>query len=255
LLLVVAVASLVPFSLTWTVDPDFRFTEHVYPPILVAAALSVSAFVRGVRSLLTGVSRVDPRAEGVSWPAWAGTVGAAIVLLWIVYRVGPATAFAESLRVGEEATIAAGVRDGWSFGPEWSNPLRGSNVTVRVTTDEAALSIQLPDAGDYPATIRMDPFPPPLDPQPSDVNHTLDVAVLLNGVGVTTVPLRWTPGRVGAYDVVLPAAAVRRGENRLVLRVNGSGAQAAAPVRRGLTPGEALALWYVRVRPRVDRVK
>jgi 4-amino-4-deoxy-L-arabinose transferase-like glycosyltransferase len=252
LVLVLAIASLVPFSLTWTVDPDFRFTEHVYPPLLIAAALAVSAVVRGVRALVSGVGpAVGPAAERVSWPAWAGVVGGALVVLWMVYRVGPSAAFAESLRAGDGATVTAGVRDGWSFISGWSNPMRGGNVTMRVATGEAALSIRLPDMADYSATIRMDPFPRPLDDSPE---HPPEVKVILNGVSVTTVSLRWTPGRVGAYDIVLPAAAVRRGENRLVLRVNDSAGPAAAPVRPGLTSGAAVALWYVRVRPSADRV-
>jgi hypothetical protein len=119
-------------------------------------------------------------------------------------------------------------------------------VNLRVTTGEAALSIRLPDAGDYPTTIRMDPFPRPLDALPQ---RATEVEVLLNGVNVATIALRWTPNRVGAYDVVLPGAAVRRGDNRLVLRVRGSGNSELSPVRPGLTPGEAVALWYVRVRP------
>jgi 4-amino-4-deoxy-L-arabinose transferase-like glycosyltransferase len=246
-LLLLSVASLAPFSLTWPVDPDFRFTEHVYPPLLVAAALAVSAVVRGLRSLLiAGSPGVDPTAARVSWPAWAGVVAYALVMLSFVWYVGPSLAFAEALRVRDEATITAGVRDTWSFGSGWSNLIRGTNVNMRVTTEEAALSIRLPEGGDYPATIRMDPFPRPLDA--SDQTAT-EVQVLLNGVNVATIPLRWTPGRVGAYDLVLPAAAVRRGGNRLVVRVNGARTAAPTPVRRGLTPGEAVALWYVRVRP------
>jgi 4-amino-4-deoxy-L-arabinose transferase-like glycosyltransferase len=247
LLLVLMIASLVPFSLTWTVDPDFRFTEHVYPPLSIAAALAVSAIVRGISVLLSGGS-VDPAAERVSWPAWAGVAGVALAALWFVYRVGPPSAFAEALRVREEATVTAGARDGWSFISGWSNVQRGDNVNLRVTTGEAALSIRLPDAGDYPTTIRMDPFPRPLD---ATSQRATEVEVLLNGVNVATIALRWTPGRVGAYDVVLPGAAVRRGDNRLVLRVRGSGNSELTPVRPGLTPGEAVALWYVRVRPAI----
>jgi hypothetical protein len=40
LLLVVTVTSLLPFSLTWTVDPDFRFTVYMCPVLLVAAAVA-----------------------------------------------------------------------------------------------------------------------------------------------------------------------------------------------------------------------
>lgn len=246
-LLLLTAASLLPFSLTWTIDPDFRFTEHVYPPLLIAAAVAVSALARGIRRLLNPGSRgVDPAGARVSWPAWAGVAGASLAVLVFVWRIGPPLAAAEALRVREEATIAAGVRDEWSFGRGWSNATRGGNVSVRVTTTEAALSIPLPEAGDYPATIRMDPFPRPLD---AADQAAPDVQLLLNGVEITTIPLRWTPGRVGAYDVVLPATAARRGGNRLVVRVLGTSSADAAVRRPGLTPGAAVALWYIRVRP------
>ena len=103
---------------------------------------------------------------------------------------------------------------------------------MRVAREEGALSIRLPEVGDYPATLRMDPFPRPLDAAP----RLPTVEVVLNGVPVTTIPLKWTPDRVGAYDIVLPRAAVRRGVNRLVLRVGA---------------GHAIGVWYVRVRPRI----
>ena len=198
-------------------------------------------------------SRSDCRQlhRGSSWGARlmagvGGVVGVAVVALWFVWRGGPAFAFAEALRAHEEGTVMAGVRDGWSFRSGWSNVMRSGNVSVRVAAEEAALSIRLPEAGDYPITIRMDPFPRPID---ASIQSAAAVEVALNGAHVTTIPLRWTAGRMGAYDVVLPAAAVRRGDNRLVLRVNGSASEGAPAVRPGLTPGEAVALWYVRVRP------
>ena len=177
-------------------DPDFRFTAHVYPPLLIAAAVSVSALVRGGRALIAGNCTVDPAGARVSWPAWGGVVGVAVVALWFVWRGGPAFAFAEALRAHEEGTVMAGVRDGWSFRSGWSNVMRSGNVSVRVAAEEAALSIRLPEAGDYPITIRMDPFPRPID---ASIQSAAAVEVALNGAHVTTIPLRWTAGRMGAY--------------------------------------------------------
>jgi hypothetical protein len=112
--------------------------------------------------------------------------------------------------------------------------------------DEAVLSIRLPDEADYPATLRMDPFPRPPD---GATTRLPSVELLLNGTPVTTIPLRWTPGRVGSYDFVLPRAAVRRGANRLVLRVARLPATPSDIFHPGLTDGDAVSLWYLRVHP------
>ena len=52
LVLFLAVASLLPFSLTWQVDPNWRFTAHVLPVLLIAAAVAVSVIARIGRAVL-----------------------------------------------------------------------------------------------------------------------------------------------------------------------------------------------------------
>jgi hypothetical protein len=246
LLLILMVTSLVPFSFTWTVDPDFRFTVHVYPILLTAAGVALGAGVRGVGAVFVpGRGRADPRQRRASSLGWAGAVGAALAVLWFVARVSPPLVFAEALRVRDDATVTAGDRDSSSFGRGWSSPVRSANVTMRVATEEGALSIWLPHESDYPATLRMDPFPRPLVDAPERLPQ---VEVVLNGIPVMSIALRWAAGRVGAYDIVLPRAAVRRGTNSLVLRVTRPADSAMATIRPGLTAGDAVALWYVRVR-------
>ena len=247
LLLIVMVASLVPFSFTWTVDPDFRFTVHVYPILLTAAAVAVGAAARGVEAVLVpGRGRARAPRESRAWLGWARAVAPALVVLWFVARVLPPLVFSEALRVREDATVTAGARDGSSFDWGWAGLVRGDNVSMRVTTDEGALSIRLPDEGDYPATLRMDPFPRPL----GDMSGPLPVVdVVLNDTPVASIPLQWTTGRVGAYDILLPRAAVRRGNNLLVLRVRRGAESSMTAVRPGLTGGSAVGLWYVRVHP------
>jgi hypothetical protein len=46
--------------------------------------------------------------------------------------------------------------------------------------------------------------------------------------------LRFTPGRVGSYDIMLPRTAAGRGTNALTVRVQNGG---------------AIGLWYLRVHP------
>jgi hypothetical protein len=247
LLLIIMVTSLVPFSFTWTVDPDFRFTVHVYPILLTAAAVALGAAGRVLRAALVPAhGRAEMAWEGWAWAGWARAVGAALAVLWFVTRVSPPLVFAEALRAREDATVSAGVRDGVSFDRGWSGPLRGGNVAMRVATEEGALSLRLPDEGDYPVTIRMDPFPRPIGGTPGRLPM---VEIALNGTPVAGIQLQWRPDRVGAYDIVLPRASVRRGANLLVLRVKRSAESDTGPIRPGLSAGDAVGLWYVRVRP------
>ncbi len=253
LLLVLLVASLVPFSFTWTVDPDFRFTMHVYPILLTAAAVAFGATVRGVRAVFVpGRGRLDPARLRRRWLVWAILAATALAALLFFGRVSPSLVFAEALRAREDATVTAGTRDAAFFRRGWSELIRGQNVSMRVATEEGALSIRLPEEGDYPATVRMDPFPQPLGDAPEPLPT---VEVELNGVTVASLALQWTPGRVGAYGILLPRAAVRRGANLLVLRVKRAAISGTGRIRPGLTAGSAVGLWYVRVHPATIGVK
>jgi hypothetical protein len=238
LVLAIGVGSIVPFAFTWTVDPDYRFTVQAYPFLLIAAAVSVSVAAGLVRRVLVpggAPARVAWWRE--PWRPWAAAVGLVAVTLWVIWRVTPPLVFAESLRARVDATVIAGARDGAFFTSGWSPVLRGANVNLRMTGPEGTLMIRLPEEGDYPATLRMDPFPRPLPAAPAAPLPVIDV--LLNGAPVATIQLEWTPDRVGAYRIVLPRAAVRRGRNELALRVTRASA-AAGPV---------VALWYLRVHP------
>lgn len=247
LLLIATWASLLPFSFTWTSDPDFRFTEHVYPALLIAGAIGVAAVLRAARAvLLPGVSPEKRWASG-GWPlAWVGVVGPAIVMLWFVFRVSPPWTFAETLRTGKSAAVTAGARDGAFFGPAWSEVTGTGNVLIRVATTEGAISFRLPSVADYPVTLCMDPFPRPLDETPGRL-PVVDVAI--NGTPLQAVTLDWNPARGGTYRLVLPRTAVRRGLNRLVLRLRRPDPVVAPRIRPGLSDGDAIGLWYVRVQP------
>jgi hypothetical protein len=159
-------------------------------------------------------------------------VGGTLVVLWCVSSWSPAWVFSETLAAGEGATATAGVRDAAFFGSGWTPVLRGGNVNLRVTHREASVTVHLPAPGDYPATLRLDPFPEPLN----NTAPLSDVQIVLNGTAILSTRLHYTPGRVGAYDVVLPRASVRSGSNRIDVRVTGP---------------TAVGLWYVRVHPTV----
>ena len=176
LLLIAMVGSLVPFAFTWRVDPHFRFTEHVYPTLLIAAAVALAAGGRVIGSVLAPEwfreTRRSPPFSGFSSfsgaRAWAAVVGSTLVLLWIVWRVSPSWVFAETLGAHEDASITAGISDAAFFGGGWTPVLRSGNVSLRVTAREGTLHVHLPAVEDYPATLRMDPFPEPLHPGSTD---------------------------------------------------------------------------------------
>ena len=153
LLLIVMVTSLLPFSLTWTVDPDYRFTVFVYPMLLIAAAVACDAAVRGVRAVL--LPRADMPWRVTTWRPWAATLIPALVVLWSVTRLSPSLVFADMLRNGQDAMVTAGGRDGAAFGSGWSAVIGQGVVRWRIVLDEAVLSIRLPDDADYPATLRI----------------------------------------------------------------------------------------------------
>ncbi|HET9272025.1 MAG TPA: hypothetical protein VFO31_27795, partial [Vicinamibacterales bacterium] len=238
LVIMMMVGSIVPFAFTWTVDPDYRFTVQAYPFLLVAAAVTVAIAADLIhRALVPGRGPAT-----VAWwreprTPWLTAVGVVGVTLWLIWRVTPPLVLAETLRAHEDATVAAGMRDGGFLRSGWSPVLRGANVSQRMTTGEGKVTLRLPEEGDYPATLRMDPFPRPLAVAPGPLPA---VDVLLNGTAIAAIQLEWTPDRVGTYRIVLPRTAVRRGSNQLILRVK----------RASEGDGQGVGLWYLRVHPR-----
>jgi hypothetical protein len=137
----------------------------------------------------------------------------------------------------------AGVRDGGFFDQGWSDVITGQDVSFRVARDDGSLSLLLPGATDYTVLLRMDPFPRPLA---ATVTCLPAVDISINGTTLSTIALRWTDDRVGVYDIVLPRTFVHAGVNRLGFHVRRPAE--AEGTRPGLTDGDAIAVWYVRLR-------
>jgi hypothetical protein len=243
LLLVALASAQVPFAFTWRLSADWRYTEFTYPFFLVAAGLvitNVAAFARPSRWKRL-VART-PRLWSVV--AWALTLGGIAVVVWMIVRVLPVLTVRESLLANRRTVIAAGPRDGSFFREGWSDKVKTHTVTARVARGErSVVDIPLPRSADYNITVRLDPFPPPVD----GAGDLPSVRILFNGVLLRTVTLTWNPERVGSYDLVLRRAMVRPGLNRLVfVGDHGSAADAAAGQRR---PNRSFRLWYVLVVP------
>jgi 4-amino-4-deoxy-L-arabinose transferase-like glycosyltransferase len=215
LLLVVLLGSLMPFAFTWRLVNDWRFTEHAYPFLLLAAALAMTT---GVRALSPAFLR---RLRAERPPLKAVVIYAAILVViatgWaIVTRIVPPLIFKENLRENEPAVIIAGDRDAPFFGSRWPM-VRGTNVSTRVSRDARPfIDVPLPMSTDYDALLRL------------DASH---ISILVNGLFVAKCDPGVTSERMGACRFRIPAAASHRGPNRVTL------VPASPPIR----------VWYLRV--------
>ena len=233
LALVVLAGSLIPYAATWRVMADWRFTMHAYPFFLIAAAAAVIVPVHVVR-------RIGNAKPGERWQPSRRAVfaGVAIVLTaiagWVLlWRVAPALVFAESIRLGDPATIRSGERDRPFFDDEWSEVVTSGTVTTRVArTSRGSLSLGLTRGPEYEGLARLDPSPVPMRPGEA----AAPVHVLLNGRMIGMCDPASTPERIGVCRFVIPSDAVRDGSNKLTFA--------------GARPIEGLRLWYLRIQKR-----
>jgi hypothetical protein len=241
LLLVVLATSLVPFSLTWRLLPDWRFTEHTYPFFLLAACAAAGQAVAAAR----WIRRRSAEGRGLrpTVAVWA-VVGVALgAAWWAGTRVLPVLAAEEALALGDGVAIEAGRRDHSFFGSGWSAPARQGAITMR-TSDGFPSTIWLPlrRPGDFDLRLRVDPFPPPA--ASGATGSTL--LVFANGRPIGRVALVWDPERVGWYELRLPREATRAGFNRIELALDAG----VSPVASGGADSPpAFRLWYLLVRP------
>jgi hypothetical protein len=252
LLLLVLTCSLVPFAATWQLAADWRFTQHAYPFYLIAAFF---ALVEAARWVGTGSAvRMFSAGNRPSWRTaggWLLLVGGVAAGTWMMQRTLPWLIARESLGLGDAVTIAAGDGDHAFFVEGWHAPLTTGGVTARIGDgSRSVVDLPLPRVDDYTMTLRLDPAP-----RPTDAAALLPtVRVLVNGSPLGDVPLRWTPGRVGAYDIAVPRSTLQAGSNRLVLTL-APGSPDTSPdgrrLARGLSDASTFSLWYVRVRPPV----
>ncbi len=228
LLWVLWAGALFPFVFTWQVPGGNapRLTTFAYPFYLIAAGVAVWAVLR---ALVAPEFRARARDRVRAVPAGKAAAAALVLLVlgWAGVRGLFFLAMREALAAGREATIAAGPRDAMFFGDGWSRPIDLGNLSVRhMDPSGARLAVPLRAGRDHHFLFRFDPVDPARTPRPS-------VHVALNGATLGTLPLAFDSARIGTYELVAPAAAVRDGENVLELSADA-----------------AVALWYVRIVPR-----
>ena len=242
LLTVVWITALLPYAFTWNIGDGraWRFTMHVYPLFLIAAFSAVQLAIAAVRTL-----RRDgwPRRALARHLVGAGAVLGAAALVTIGYGRLPYYASAESVRHGEEETIAAGERDGVFFASGWSQAMTNGNVTSRVVLgDRAIVRVPLPPGRAYRLTLRLDPACP--DAPGGGI-------VLAGGQVVGRIGLGFNPSRVGSYEVYVPPQ-LARGNTKLQFVADGTvPAGRCGPLYAGFAPGTPISLrvWYVRIHP------
>lgn len=241
LLLVVLLASLVPYVLTWNIASggEWRFTMHAYPLYLVAALVAVDGAVRGAAAAWRSGGRMPalPRRTIVGMAVVASIAvlgcGVYVALPWLVVR--------ETVASGQDVSIETGPRDGVFFDEGWSEP-HSEGVMVRVSTaPRAEVRFPLPVRRAYDVVVRLDPAVP---------GRQHRVAVLFNRQMVGTLKLAVDAARMGSYRLRLPAALVRCGSNELVVVPDTLvAAGAAAPRLDWIDPAQPVGvrLWYVRI--------
>jgi hypothetical protein len=247
LLAVVAVTSVLPYALTWNLGggAEWRFTMHVYPVLLVAAAAAVTSLVPAVLAIpvLWRRRRVPP-ARGLAAVAAVGLLAVAAVMLydrlpWLVAR--------EAIAAGDSTTVGAGPRDRIFFRSGWLPPASEGNVTARLS-DGARATVHLPlvPARRYRLVVRADPVLP---------DRPASFAVLLNRHLLGHIRFGWDPLRVGSYPMAVPPQMVASASSELTLVADSDVLAGDAGTRyASLDPGRRIAfrLWYVRVIPLPD---
>jgi hypothetical protein len=244
LFLVILLTSLVPYVFTWNLGGggEWRFTMHVYPFFIVAAAFAVVGGVRAARE----VTR-NPRA--LSWPVflsftWRGGLVAGAALAGIVaYQRLPGLVTREAIAHGDSTSLETGPRDRAFYRAGWSPPHR-EGVTVRVSLRERSIvHVPLTDQRDYTIVLRIDPV----------AQGTQDrVNVLFNRHFIAALKLTVNPDRVGSYRIPIQAQMVRRGDNELTIIPNALVTAGSAGPRFAWLPADekiGIRLWYVRVLP------
>jgi Dolichyl-phosphate-mannose-protein mannosyltransferase len=238
-LLLVEVASLLPYAFTWNVagGSEWRFTMHVYPILLVAAFYPLS-FV--VHVIATRSWQRITRRRAMLWIATAAVLAGGVGF----YLTLPYSIARESLQYGDSTSIETGPRDAVFYRGNWSDWVRGGAITSRIMLgDRARIRFPLPQRRAYKLTLRLDPALP---------DKPRVVSLLLNGRLLQPLTLTWDATRMGSYLVDLPAEYVRVGENELQLIADAVVPARAAGPRFASVPPDvnvSLRLWYIRVHP------
>jgi hypothetical protein len=240
LLLVVLLASLLPYAFTWNIGDGgaFRFTMHAYPFYIVSGIYVIASVLPVVASAAR--TRQLPRPSRRA--AWFGAAGLAVAAVAVcAYHLLPWLVLREAIAAREDVNIETGGRDWIFFRDGWSPP-HNESITVRVSHgNRSVVWLPLPSKRDYDIVLRVDPVAPEAGQQ---------LSVLFNGHFVSRVRLGFDPQRVGSYRFRVREQQVGRGLNQLVLAPEPAVPAAETGPRFAWLPPDTrigVRLWYVRV--------
>lgn len=236
----VLAGSMVPFAFTWEVYSEGRFTEHVAPFYMAAAAYAAVtpirwavARVRGSHDGRVGLCGAATRALASAGLVLAFFVGVALLPPLIVYQQ---LASGQPASVGGDPRVVIFMpREIFFFAANgWSGPRTEGNFTFH-DLEGARGRLRVPMSANYGyrCLVRLAPMSSRQDPGA--------VELRLNGwSGVTKAEP--VPDGVSRHWVTIPARVASTGLNDVELaRADGSG----GPLR----------LWYVRFFPEVPDVR
>ena len=244
LLLVILFTSLLPYAITWSVGggSEWRFTQHVYPLYLVLGCSAIRLAVRTIHGFVRDRRIARPSRLQVRLGAAVVVVGLLSVLVYICL---PMLVMREALAAGEAFNVQAGERDRCFFVGDWSDPIGGGNVFVRIA-EEPLVSLRLPlAAASYWLTLRIDPA------ETEDEMREPRLTVFLNRRPLAELDLTRDPQRVGSYRVRVPASAVKPLSRLDLMATHTVPAGDAGKHFSSLPPETPVAfrLWYVRLDP------
>jgi len=247
--LIVLVASLVPYMMTWPVrgGAEWRFTLHAYPFFLVAAFGIVQAAATGVRGMFAaGVRPTLARLEPRRIARQAAVIAATLAGAWGVAYGVPYLVTRDTLLRGEATYLSAGRRDRFVFGDGWSGLVTTGNVVARFATQRrVSLYLPLPERRPYHIILRMDPLH-------FEGAAEQRIRITTGGATLGQFVLAWNPEKVGSYEFDVPASTFTPGRVRLDLEADHLDALSLAGDRYGELPRHqvvAFRLWYAGVVP------
>lgn len=215
---------------------EWRLTMHAYPFLIVSAAFAgvkLFGWLWAARSdaepLRTAVARIRPKVA---------TTVAVLGLLMVPVYLLPVLENLDDLSRWRATSVAAGYRDAIWFADGWHrSEWLGNQMVRRSRGERARLRVPMRGGRDYHFLIRLDPLFTGAAPE-----QVLEVH--LNDRSIGRLRLQYSADRMGAYELSVPASAVRSGFNRLDLVSVARRSAQAPPVTAG-----SFVLWYVRLTP------
>lgn len=205
LMLVVMLASILPFAFTWDVKggAEYRFTIHVYPFFLVAACFVLIQALSLLKPSRLAQFSSYIGAHGRSVALQIAAVFAVVMLGWLGYRMLQIKQFEEALTSGESVAVPA--ENDSFFGKGWSAVVQVRDERLRVSDGpDSLLRLPLVAGKDHNLSITVNPLIYESSP-------SMQLHAFLNNTAIGTIQLENKGAAV--YRVPLPKEIAHSGLN------------------------------------------